>query len=266
MKKSVDGMMAELNSMQQVLVNKSISIFDENFNTGKTVKDTIIKCVVVTTATAAVYNLTVMLTNQVGSCNWQYFVDKMLYVIGMKVNRIAIKNITPGIGMNGPTSTKRFQAVLHQIMKLGYGNSGVYTLLENPNQELIPFMSGTDFLITFKPGVYGRIQYEKVERPEMCVPMTAEIFSKSYSLVQLQQLLGCWIEEYEKFEKESGWNDLKFFGTVSGNDKRGSPQFNYSDRIFAILHQIEKRALFNPKLDIPCTINTQRNILPFWTD
>ena len=38
MKKSVDGMMVELNSMQQVLVNKSISIFDENFNTGKTVK------------------------------------------------------------------------------------------------------------------------------------------------------------------------------------------------------------------------------------
>ena len=105
-------------------------------------------------------------------------------------------------------------------------------------------------------------------RPEMGpipmgVPMTAEIFSKSYSLVQLQQLLGCWIEEYEKFEKESGWNDLKFFGTVSGNDKRGSPQFNYSDRIFAILHQIEKRALFNPKLDIPSTINTQRNLLPF---
>ena len=66
--------------------------------------------------------------------------------------------------MSGTTSTKRFQAVLHQIMKLGYGNSGVYTLLENPNQELIPFMSGTDFLITFKPGVYGRIQYEKVER------------------------------------------------------------------------------------------------------
>ena len=105
-----------------------------------------------------------MLTNQVGSCDWQYFVDKMLYVIGMKVNKIAIKNITPGNGMNGTTSTKRFQAVLHQIMKLGYGNSGVYTLLENPNQELIPFMSGTDFLITFKPGVYGRIQYEKVER------------------------------------------------------------------------------------------------------
>ena len=105
-----------------------------------------------------------MLTNQVGSCDWQYFVDKMLYVIGMKVNKIAIKNITPGNGMNGTTSTKRFQAVLHQIMKLGYGNSGVYTLLENPNQELIPFMSGTDFLITFKPGVYGRIKYEKVER------------------------------------------------------------------------------------------------------
>ena len=107
-------------------------------------------------------------------------------------------------------------------------------------------------------------------RPEMCVsmgvPMTAEIFSKSYSLVQLQQLLGCWIEEYEKFEKESGWNELKFFGTVSGNDKRGSPQFNYSDRIFAILHQIEKRALFNPKLDIPSTINTQRNLLPLITE
>ena len=95
-------------------------------------------------------------------------------------------------------------------------------------------------------------------RPEMGpipmgVPMTAEIFSKNYSLMQLQQLLGCWIEEYEKFEKESGWNELKFFGTTSGNDKRGSSQFNYSDRIFAILHQIEKRALFNPKLDIPST-------------
>ena len=38
MKKSVNGIMVELNSMQQVLVNKSISIFDENFNTGKTVK------------------------------------------------------------------------------------------------------------------------------------------------------------------------------------------------------------------------------------
>ena len=38
MKKSVNGIMVELNNMQQVLVNKSISIFDENFNTGKTVK------------------------------------------------------------------------------------------------------------------------------------------------------------------------------------------------------------------------------------
>ena len=109
-------------------------------------------------------------------------------------------------------------------------------------------------------------------RPEqsMCVPMgvpmTAEIFSKSYSLVQLQQLLGCWIEEYEKFEKESGWNELKFFGTVSGNEKRGSSQFNYSDRIYAILHQIEKRALFNPKLDIPSNINILKGIFYlFWT-
>ena len=42
MKKSVHGMMAELNSMQQVLVNKSLSIFDENFNTGKAVKGRLI--------------------------------------------------------------------------------------------------------------------------------------------------------------------------------------------------------------------------------
>ena len=34
----MNGIMVELNNMQQVLVNKSLSIFDENFNTGKTVK------------------------------------------------------------------------------------------------------------------------------------------------------------------------------------------------------------------------------------
>ena len=107
---------------------------------------------------------------------------------------------------------------------------------------------------------------EQLIHSKMGVPMTAEIFSKSYSLVQLQQLLGCWIEEYEKFEKESGWNELKFFGTVSGNEKRGSSQFNYSDRIYAILHQIEKRALFNPKLDIPSNINILKGIFYlFWT-
>ena len=38
----MNGIMVELNNMQQVLVNKSISIFDENFNTGKTVKGGII--------------------------------------------------------------------------------------------------------------------------------------------------------------------------------------------------------------------------------
>ena len=61
-----------------------------------------------------------------------------------------------------------------------------------------------------------------------------------------QDLIEEWVKEYEKFEEETGWNELKFYGT-NKSDRTGG-QFNFSEKIFAILHQLEKKATITPSI------------------
>ena len=84
---------------------------------------------------------------------------------GMKTNKIVINwKVSKTAAMEVNNSSKRFEAILHQVMKLKYDNAGVCTLLENPNPESIYFMVAQDFPFMFKPGVFGRIQSDKTER------------------------------------------------------------------------------------------------------
>ena len=61
-------------------------------------------------------------------------------------------------------SSKRFEAILHQVRKLKYGEAGVNTFLENPNPESTSFMVAQSSPIMFKPGVFVKIQSDKTER------------------------------------------------------------------------------------------------------
>jgi len=61
-------------------------------------------------------------------------------------------------------SSKRFEAILHQVRKLKYGEAGVNTFLENPNPESMSFMVAQSTSFMLRPGVYGKIQTDKTER------------------------------------------------------------------------------------------------------
>ena len=63
----------------------------------------------------------------------------------------------------------------------------------------------------------------------------------------MQDLIEEWVKEYEKFEEQTGWNELKFYGT-NKSDVRTGGQINFSEKIFAILHQLEKKATITPSI------------------
>ena len=97
--------------------------------------------------------------------NWQRYLDCLLSFFGLKMNKIIINwKVTKTGGHEMNYSSKRFEAILHQVMKLRYGEAGVCTFLENPKPESIPYIVAQDFSFTFKPGVFGRIESDKTER------------------------------------------------------------------------------------------------------
>ena len=82
--------------LSQELHRSFVKEFVENYGTGKSVKDTVIKGVVITAASAAVYNLSSYALKTLSNSDWQYHVDKMLYFTGMKMNKIIIQNKVQG--------------------------------------------------------------------------------------------------------------------------------------------------------------------------
>jgi hypothetical protein len=171
----------------------------------------------------------------------------------MKMNKIIINWKVTKTEASEVNSSKRFEAILHQVMKLKYEESGVCTFLENPNPESASFMVAQNAPFTFSPGVLGTIRTDQTEKQgqaygkEVLVPETfvAEIYSRTKTLKDLQKMLDTWVEEYEKFEKETGENEVQFFGRLT---REG--QFNFSERLFAILHQIQKKGVANPDIKV----------------
>ena len=75
----------------------------------------------------------------------------------------------------------------------------------------------------------------------------AELYSKTESLKELQNLLDDWVEEYEKFCFEKGWNELIFHGKLE-KSSTGVIQFNFSGKLLAILHHLEKKGAAHPSI------------------
>ena len=85
--------------------------------------------------TASFFYLRPFLTNSP-----KYF-EQILSFFGMTTNKIIINwKVSKTAQMEVNNSSKRFEAILHQVMKLKYGKAGVNTFLENPNPESMSFM------------------------------------------------------------------------------------------------------------------------------
>ena len=157
------------------------------------------------------------------------------------------KKESQAAGMEARNDSKRFEAILHQVMKLDYDEAGISTLREIP--ESLSFMVAQEPPFEFSPGVFGKIHHDKIvgqREMEFCGEIfNAEIYSQTKSLRELQNLIEEWVEDYESYERQIGWNELKFYGRM----KQGR-QFNFSVKLLAILHHLEKKGLTNPSIKV----------------
>jgi len=157
------------------------------------------------------------------------------------------KKASQTAGMEATNSSKRFEAILHQVMKLKYDQAGISTLREAP--ESLSFMVAQEPPFEFSPGVFGRIQFDKIvdkqRMEDVGEVFNAEIYSNTKSLRELQELLEDWVDEYERHERKTGWNELKFYGNL-----KNGRQFNFSVKLLSILHHLEKKGITNKSIKV----------------
>ena len=232
--------MEGLGSAQRILETQFMS----SFHTGNFILDTLIKGVIITLTTAAFFHLKSI------ASNWHRYVDTLLSYFGMKKNKIIINWKVSRGEESKVNSSRRFESILHQVTKLEYGEAGVSTLLENPNPESLSFMVAQNAPFSLAPGVMGTIRTDKTEQQEqsrgttVLIPETfvAEIYSRTRSLKELEDLLEGWVEEFERYDRKNGMHTIHLFGRMNDYGR----QFNFSERLFAILHQLEKKGKTNP--------------------
>jgi len=157
------------------------------------------------------------------------------------------KRASQTAGMEATNSSKRFEAILHQVMQLKYDQAGISTLREAP--ESLSFMVAQEPPFEFSPGVFGRIQFDKIvdkqRMEDVGEVFNAEIYSNTKSLRELQELLEDWVDEYERHERKTGWNELKFYGNL-----KNGRQFNFSVKLLSILHHLEKKGITNKSIKV----------------
>merc|ERR1712218_292444 len=97
------------------------------------------------------------------------------------------KKESQAAGMEARNDSKRFEAILHQVMKLKYDQAGISTLREAP--ESFSFMVAQEPPFEFSPGVFGRIQFDKIvdkqRQEDVGEIFNAEIYSNTKSLREL---------------------------------------------------------------------------------
>ena len=84
--------------------------------------------------------------------DWHHFLDKPLAFLGQKTNKIIVP-WKASTKEEKALPSKRFEAIMHQVRKLDYGEAGVKTLLENPTSASF---SPHECSFVFSPGVFGR--------------------------------------------------------------------------------------------------------------
>ena len=103
----------------------------------------------------------------------------------------------------------------------------------------------------FSPDVFGKIHIDKepkelTRNDDKGEIYRAEMYSNTKSLKELQDILEEWVEDYEKFVRMTGWNELKFYGGIN----RYGAQFNFSVKLMAILHHLEKTGSTNVNIKV----------------
>ena len=137
------------------------------------------------------------------------------------------------------SESKNFEAILHQVMQLNFGDAGVCNFLENPNAESKSYIVDQSLPFKFEPGVYGRItsdpnkngwgKYEDgVGGRGMVISDTfcAEIFSRTKGMSYLTQLVDKWVEEFEEFGLKTNKVIVKWrVNQKKDNDKKPMKSF-----------------------------------------
>ena len=188
--------------------------------------------------------------------DWHKYFHRPLTFLGQKTNKIIVPWNASMTKEDQPVPSKRFEAIMQQVRKLDYDKAGVKTLLENP--KLVSF-TPHECSFLFRPGVFGNIRSDHVgveksfaswltlfdqaqqqkksnNGDQINIPekFVAEIYSKTWTLEALQVLLSTWEEEYNAKQP----NQIHLHGKVSN-----SGAFNFSERLFAVIHQMEKKGM-----------------------
>ena len=96
------------------------------FKTDNIIVDTLIKGLIITITTAAFFKLKDIVAN------WNYHFERILGLFGWRTNKLTIKwKVTKKAQEEVNNSSKKFEAILHRVMKLEHNDAGVCNLLEN---------------------------------------------------------------------------------------------------------------------------------------
>ena len=93
---------------------------------------------------------------------------------------------------------------------------------------------------------------------QVAIPQTfvAEIYSKTKSLEGLESLLSSWEEEYEAVQD----NQIRLYGKISS-----SGAFDFSERLFAVIHQMEKKVMDSPGIKVLTQFSVQEDKRYFYS-
>ena len=230
-------MNCELKRMDPALETIKTS-FLLNFRTGNVLLDTMINGLIIM---AVGY-----VTTSMGAISRNFTLTKMregfLWVLGYRKRSIFISGmITRTAEDNRPVFSTRFKAVLHKIKKLELAKAKITGLKE------IKIASEQDLFVEqfrsfyFTPEVEGNILCFDDEKnggktggsytEENYI---IEVFSWTSSLQELKELLEVWEKDYEEsFVRQT----ITLTGKVV-EMKTESSHFDFSDRMFAVMHKI----------------------------
>ena len=223
-----------------------------NFRTGNMVLDTMINGLII----MAVGYITTSMGSLSRNITMKSVRESMLWLMGYRKRSIFITGmITRTAQDNRPVFSTRFKAVLHKIKKLELAKANITGLKE------IKIASEQDLFVDqfrsfyFTPEVEGDIfcwESDKAGGPTggsyTEEEYRIEVFSWTKGLEELKKLVETWEKDYERsFVRQT----ITLTGKVINMTKLDeSRHFDFSDRMFAVMHKISTLEFDNSAHDL----------------
>ena len=234
----VDSKMEGFANVQRILENQ----FQFSFRTGNVILDSMIAGMILT-ATTYLFSLV-----RNSTINYEFF----LSMLGISYNKIIISGkpvkLNPKNEMDMADFTIKFKAVLLQVKKNGYANSGVHQLVEGPSTNSVSdlFIVAQTTTFTLGEDIFCKIVQDTKSdtRSDTPISFMAEISSKNKDVEELEKLFVCWIKEYIQHVQETGENKIELTGRLGTTP--WDTQFSFSNKFLAVLHKMN-----NMNFDLP---------------